>query len=201
MTIKDSFISCNWSYLIPAFDRMAVTGGNMAWSQGTMNAKKGVNCENIQALIIKAGNDRPKILSGKFQSPVASLQLYKENSQHSNRKQFPKHLQNLDITSQANAKRGKRFGPRLSVGNALGSSFRHFRWSNSVWETNALFLPRQKSLKNIQKWPCIQQALIPSHKGMCSMLQAQQQQFHASSWPTWIWSLRRNGMPSFASSR
>ena len=93
MTIKDSCISCNWSYLIPAFDRMAVTGGNMAWSQGTMNAKKGVNCENIQALNMKAGNDRPKILSGKFQSPVASLQLYKENSQHSNRKQFPKHLQ------------------------------------------------------------------------------------------------------------
>ena len=93
MTIKDSCIFCNWSYLIPAFDRMAVTGGNMAWSQGTMNANKAVNCENIQALNIKAGNDRPKILSGKFQSPVASLQLYKEKSQHSNRKQFPKHLQ------------------------------------------------------------------------------------------------------------
>ena len=58
-----------------------------------MNAKKAVNCENIQALNIKAGNGRPKILSGKLQSPVASLQLYKENSQHSNRKQFPKHLQ------------------------------------------------------------------------------------------------------------
>ena len=40
---------------------MAVTGGNMAWSQGTVNAKKGVNCENIQALNIKAGNDRQKL--------------------------------------------------------------------------------------------------------------------------------------------
>ena len=89
-----------------------------------------------------------KIISGKLQSPVAFLFNCTKKIINIRTENSFRNICNLDITSQANAKRGKRFGPRLSVANALGSSFRHFRWSNSVWETNALFLPRQKSLKN-----------------------------------------------------
>lgn len=57
MTIKDMHPPQS-ELSLPAFDRMAVTSGNMAWSQGTMNAKKNgvVNGENIQALKIKAAN-------------------------------------------------------------------------------------------------------------------------------------------------